>query len=70
LVINALRKQLRSQHLKLESKFKLYKTKLKPDQLYGSETWNPTKCDESNFKNCLKDSLWIKKRKDCMKETI
>jgi hypothetical protein len=22
------------------------------------------------LKNCLKDNLWIKKRKECMKETI
>jgi hypothetical protein len=46
----ALKKQLGSHYLSLQTKCKLYKTLLRPIILYGSESWALTKTEENKLK--------------------
>jgi hypothetical protein len=44
-----LRNHLRSSHLSRQTKFTIHKTLIRPDLLYGSETWVLTKMEENQL---------------------
>jgi hypothetical protein len=44
-----LRKHLQSSHLLRQTKFTIHKTLIRPDLLYGSETWVLTKREKNQF---------------------